>query len=245
MRASDVAQAAEAGLSRHAGFVHERAIEIGELAAFGMSRIVRIDAFDRVAKLRLRGFAQLRERVPGAAVGRDRRRRKPFAVGELPEIVLRPDRGIDRGEVDAGARLRPSSRRTRRCRSRKRARIVGAWPQNRPAARIFQPARSSRGPQSPRAWSRCIQPIDAGRKSVSVSRPGHTFRPGADAGRAAASLNRAMIDADMSASDQTSQRTPPPAAGSPTSPICCSPSPRCAGPAMPSSAGSPPVIFRR
>ena len=38
---------------------------------------------------------------------------------------------------------------------------------------------------------------------------------------------------------------PPPATGFPTSLFCCSRSPRCAGPATPSSAGSPPGIYRR
>ncbi len=48
----------------------------------------------------------------------------------------------------------------------------------------------------------------------------------------------------MSASDPHDRRRLLPATGSPTSPISCSPSPRCAGPATPSSAGSPPGISR-
>jgi hypothetical protein len=51
-----------------ASLVHERGIEISKLAAFRMCGIRRIDALDHIAKLHLRGFAQLRERIPGAAV---------------------------------------------------------------------------------------------------------------------------------------------------------------------------------
>ena len=90
-----IAQAAEAGLL-HRRLVHERGVEIGELAPLGMIRVVRIDRLDRSAELRQRGFAHLRERIPGTAVGRYLRRRQPLAIGVLPEIVLRPDRGIDR-----------------------------------------------------------------------------------------------------------------------------------------------------
>ena len=77
---------------------------------------------------------------------------------------------------------------------------------------------------------------------MSVTQAGQTFRPGGlrRAGRGA--MNRAFIECLLP--------TPPPpprlpATGSPTSPICCSASPRCAGPATPSSAGSPPDILRR
>jgi len=69
------------------------------------SGAARIDRFDHVPQLLLVGFAQRGEGVPGGAVGWNRRRREPFAVGELPEIVLRPHARIDRRDIDAGARL--------------------------------------------------------------------------------------------------------------------------------------------
>ena len=108
-----IAQAVEAG-RLHARLVHEGAIEIGELARLAALPALLVDALDRLAQLLLGGLVHREERVPGRTVGRDRGCRKPLAVGELPEIVLRPHRGIDRRQVDAGTRFRHNRRRAGR-----------------------------------------------------------------------------------------------------------------------------------
>jgi hypothetical protein len=90
----------------HPRLVHERTIEIGELARLAAFRAVRVDALDHLAQLLLRRFVKRQEGVPAGAVGGNRRRGEPPAVGELPEILLGRNLRIDRREVDAGTRLR-------------------------------------------------------------------------------------------------------------------------------------------
>jgi hypothetical protein len=62
--------------------IRERAIEVRKLARLAAFGAAGIDALDRVAQLPLGGFVHRLEGVPGGAIGRDRRRREPLAVGE-------------------------------------------------------------------------------------------------------------------------------------------------------------------